>query len=63
MKKRIYKKYLTMNPLFASELYNTGKISYEKYQMAYYSKCFNLLSDGSKRGKNVIETLRELIYG
>lgn len=63
MKKRIYKKYLTMNPLYASELYNTNKISYEKYLMAYYSKCFYLLSSSSKRGKNVIETLRELIYG
>jgi hypothetical protein len=60
MKKRIYKKYMTMNPLFASNLYNTGKISYEKYQMAYYSKCFNMLSTS---GKNVEETLRELIYG
>ena len=60
MKKRIYKKYMTMNPLYASELYNTGKISYEKYQMAYYSKCFYLLSISNK---NVEETLRELIYG
>lgn len=50
-KKRIYKKYQLMNPLYASELYSTGKISYEKYQMAFYSKFMNK------------EALIELIYG
>lgn len=50
-KKRIYNKYLTMNPVHASELYNTGKISYDKYRMAFYSKFMNK------------EALIELIYG
>lgn len=34
MKKRIYKKYLTMNPQFASMLYLDGKISYAKVKEA-----------------------------
>lgn len=51
--KRIYKKYLTMNPLHAANLYHDGKISYEKYEMAYYSKC---------RFMNK-EKLIKLIYG
>ncbi len=56
-KKRIYKKYLTMNPLFAAELYNTGKVSYEKYQMAFYS---SLLKFSGNRSE---ESLIKLIYG
>lgn len=53
MKKRIYKKYLGMCPLYASELYFTGKISYEKMSMAYY---YSL-------GNNSEKHLIELIYG
>lgn len=40
-KKRIYKKYQRMNHLHASELYGLGKISYEKYQIAFYSRFMN----------------------
>jgi hypothetical protein len=57
-KKRLYKKYLTMNPLYASELFNTGKISYEKYQMAFYSALFKF-----SRHRVTKEALIEMIYG
>lgn len=50
-KKRIYNKYLTMNPVYAAELYHSAKISYDKYRMAFYSKFMNK------------EALIELIYG
>ena len=55
-KKRIYKKYLTMNPLFAYELYSKGKISYEKYMTAFYS---SLLKYSGNRSE---EALIKLIY-
>ena len=55
-KKRIYKKYLTMNPLFAYELYSKGKISYEKYMTAFYS---TLLKFSGNRSE---EALIKLIY-
>lgn len=58
MKKRIYKKYLTMNPQFASMLYLDGKISYAKYKMAYYSALFKY-----DINKNLEEKLREIVYG
>lgn len=57
MKKRIYKKYLGMCPIYASELYFTGKISYEKMSMAYYYALFKY------RGNNLEKHLIELIYG
>jgi hypothetical protein len=50
-KMKIYKKYLTMNPITASNLYLDGKISYKKYQMAFYSGYINE------------DALRKLIYG
>lgn len=58
MKKRIYKKYLGMCPLYASELYFTGKISYEKMSMAYYSTLLKYNTD-----KNLEEKLIEIVYG
>lgn len=58
MKKRIYKKYLTMNPQFASMLYLDGKISYAKYKMAVYSELLKYGTD-----KNLEEKLIEIIYG
>lgn len=56
-KKRIYKKYLTMNPEYAAMLYNEGKISYEKYKMAFYSSSLQF------GRKDLMKTLIEIVYG
>lgn len=61
MKKRIYKKYLGMCPIYASELYFTGKISYEKMSMAYYSTLWKYRKYGTD--KNLEEKLIEIVYG
>jgi hypothetical protein len=61
MKKRIYKKYLKMHPVQAAILFNDGKISLDKYLMAYYAS--TLCISGKNRGKGLEETIRKRIYG
>ncbi len=47
-----------MNPQFASMLYLDGKISYEKYKMAFYAELLKYGTD-----KNLEEKLIEIVYG
>jgi len=57
MKKKIYKKYMKMHPVQAATLFNEGKLSFEKYLIAYYASTLCI------SGKNLEETIRKRIYG